>query len=256
MPWFKVDDTLALHPKVIEAGNAAMGLWLRAGSYCAQQLTDGYVSQRALTTLGTRSQAAALVSAGLWDAAPGGWRFHDWDVYQPTREDVQRERAASKERQARWRESRKRNGVSNASRNATSNGVSHTVSHAVTNAAHGDGAPTRPDPTYTPKSPTSPTVTPNPDRPSADADEAFNTFWKHYPRKVGQGAARAAWRTATTEATPTTILAGLKATLPQLQQSDPQFIPHPATWLRDERWTDSPEDDTDPWAHLPRIGPA
>ena len=33
--WFKVDDNLALHPKVLGAGNAAMGMWVRAGSWSA-----------------------------------------------------------------------------------------------------------------------------------------------------------------------------------------------------------------------------
>lgn len=29
MPWFRVDDDFALHPKAIAAGNAALGLWVR-----------------------------------------------------------------------------------------------------------------------------------------------------------------------------------------------------------------------------------
>lgn len=37
MPWFKVDDTLALHGKVVAAGNPAMGLWVRAGHNAYQR---------------------------------------------------------------------------------------------------------------------------------------------------------------------------------------------------------------------------
>jgi len=44
MPWFKVDDTLAFHAKVVAAGNAAMGLWVRAGAHSMQQLTDGFIT--------------------------------------------------------------------------------------------------------------------------------------------------------------------------------------------------------------------
>lgn len=151
MPWFKIDDTLAHHHKVMAAGNPAMGLWVRAGSYCAQQLTDGFVSNEALATLGTRSQAHRLVAAGLWDAAPGGFRFHDWTDYQPTKSDVLAERAAAKERQARWRANRRRNAVTDG----VTNGVTNGSSNAVTNAAPGDAAPTRPDPTR-PSSPLTP----------------------------------------------------------------------------------------------------
>lgn len=89
MPWFKVDDRLAHHPKVMEAGNAAMGLWVRAGSWSAAHLTDGFVPKTLLVTLdGKRAQADALVKAGLWVAEPDGYRFRDWFDYQPSAQDV------------------------------------------------------------------------------------------------------------------------------------------------------------------------
>jgi hypothetical protein len=43
MSWFRVDDTLAAHPKTRRAGLAAMGLWTVAGSWSSQQLTEGFV---------------------------------------------------------------------------------------------------------------------------------------------------------------------------------------------------------------------
>lgn len=66
MPWFKVDDTLAFHHKTIAAGNAAMGLWMRAGAYCSKFGKDGYVPHAVARELGTERQARALVNAGLW----------------------------------------------------------------------------------------------------------------------------------------------------------------------------------------------
>ena len=33
MPWFNVDDGFAFHRKAVRAGNAAIGLWTRAGSW-------------------------------------------------------------------------------------------------------------------------------------------------------------------------------------------------------------------------------
>lgn len=242
MTWFKIDDTLALHPKVIEAGNAAIGLWVRAGSYSAQQLTDGYVSRRALTMLGTRSQAAALVAAGLWDAVPGGWQFHDWTDYQPTRADVERDRAATKERQARWRENRKRNAVTNTSRNA----VTNDVTNGVTNAAPGDGAPTRPDPTLS-----LPTLSHAPDR-HATAEQ---------PPTGGE-------RETTTQTNGHTPARALAATLLNLPPDHPTLdnlpallkanqVRSPGAWLRaaaangDLATLLADHDGSDPWAHLP-----
>lgn len=102
MVWFKIDDGFWSHPKVLELSDAALALWVRAGSYCAQQLTDGHVTRAALRMLGGNHDAAVeLVIAGLWDEAEGGngWVFHDWDDYQPTREQVMEQRAKEALRQ-------------------------------------------------------------------------------------------------------------------------------------------------------------
>lgn len=89
MPWFKVDDQLATHPKVAKAGLAAMGLWVKAGSWSAQHLTDGQIPARALPILGARpAHAEALVEAGLWVPIEGGWQFRDWLDYQPSKVHV------------------------------------------------------------------------------------------------------------------------------------------------------------------------
>lgn len=107
MPWFKVDDTLAMHSKVIEAGNAALGLWVRAGSWSMQTLSDGFVPDAVAFQLGTKPQAERLVTVGLWDRLPTGYAFHEWDARQPSKAQVTAEREATKERQRKSRERRK-----------------------------------------------------------------------------------------------------------------------------------------------------
>jgi hypothetical protein len=95
MPWFKVDDRLAHHPKVMEAGNSAMGLWLRCGSWAAANLTDGFVPMALIGSLGGRRRdAEGLVKAGLWTVEPEGYRFRDWFDYQPSAHDVKLGREA------------------------------------------------------------------------------------------------------------------------------------------------------------------
>lgn len=107
MPWFKVDDTFALHPKAVAAG-ASLVLWVRAGSWSAQQLTDGFVPEHMLTSLGgKRSDARRLVDVGLWEEKDGGYLFHDWLDYQPSRAKVAERREAQAERIRKWRESRR-----------------------------------------------------------------------------------------------------------------------------------------------------
>lgn len=111
MPWFKVDDTLHSHPKPRAAGLAAMGLWSLAGSYCSQYTTEGFVPEWFVQAWpGGRKHANALVRAGLWletDANPPGWQFHDWDHFQMTKEEIERDRELNRERQKRFREKRR-----------------------------------------------------------------------------------------------------------------------------------------------------
>lgn len=110
MPWFKVDDTLAFHGKTVAAGNAAMGLWVRAGSWSMQTLSDGFVPTHIARQLGKPSEAKRLVDTGLWVQKDDGYVFHEWEERQPSRAKVQSEREANADRIRKWREKRKREG--------------------------------------------------------------------------------------------------------------------------------------------------
>jgi hypothetical protein len=61
----------------------------------------------------------------------------------------------------------------------------------------------------------------------------FDEFYKAYPRHIGRGQAERAW--PGDDHLPA-ILVALKWQKPGW--SDPQYIPHPATWLRGKRWLD------------------
>ncbi|MEU8989994.1 mucin-2 [Streptomyces sp. NPDC048558] len=115
--WFKVDDTFYGHPKTLKAGNAAVGLWVKAGAYAAQHLTEGTVPGVVARLYGTAPQARKLVAAGLWhehghacphpkckQPAPGDYYMHDFLIYNPTRAKVEGERTRVAERQQRARE--------------------------------------------------------------------------------------------------------------------------------------------------------
>lgn len=88
MAWFQVDDQLATHRKVCDAGNAAMGLWVRAGAWCMANLTEGFIPTTAARTLGTAGQAARLVAVGLWVRVDGGYQFHEWGTRQLSAEQI------------------------------------------------------------------------------------------------------------------------------------------------------------------------
>jgi hypothetical protein len=69
MPWFKIDDSAHSHPKFLRAGNAALGLWMRCGSYSAQHLLEGAVPKAVAKAFGSPAQIRKLVVAGLWHEA-------------------------------------------------------------------------------------------------------------------------------------------------------------------------------------------
>lgn len=108
MPWFRVDDSFYDHPKVFDAPDCAVALWVRAGTWSARSLTDGYVPAAMLARFTSDPETAAreLVQRGLWSRVKGGYRFHDWGQYQPTRESVENERKAARTRMRRLRQAR------------------------------------------------------------------------------------------------------------------------------------------------------
>lgn len=95
MTWFKVDDSFYDHPKSFDATDAAIALWTRAGCWSARNLTDGFVPTGMLARLSQNPDAAAaeLTARGLWTRARGGYRFHDWLDRNPSRKQVEEQRA-------------------------------------------------------------------------------------------------------------------------------------------------------------------
>ncbi|MBF6133491.1 hypothetical protein IU501_10820 [Nocardia otitidiscaviarum] len=106
MTWFKIDDGFWSHPKVTALSDSAVALWVRAGAYACQHLTDGFIARSALRMLGEPSAVAELLDSGLWTEATGGFQFHDWAEYQETGEAVKRRREQARDRQRKAREAR------------------------------------------------------------------------------------------------------------------------------------------------------
>lgn len=71
-------------------------------------------------------------------------------------------------------------------------------------------------------------------------EDPFDTFWREYPRKVGKGDARKKFAKALTKTSFDNIMAALRRVKASAQwtKDGGQFIPHPATWLNQERWDD------------------
>lgn len=80
-----------------------------------------------------------------------------------------------------------------------------------------------------------------PDLVPVQAVDWFERFWNAYPRRVGQPAARRAFIKAIRKCSLEELADGLERwTAYWTWRNAPQFIPHPSTWLNDERWNNSP----------------
>jgi hypothetical protein len=91
MSWFRCDDQLGDHPKVMALDEKllpAMGLWVLCGVYCSKHLTDGFVPRKVVRMYGGEKLAKDLERAGLFNAAPGGWTMHDYLHWNPSKEQV------------------------------------------------------------------------------------------------------------------------------------------------------------------------
>jgi len=72
-------------------------------------------------------------------------------------------------------------------------------------------------------------------------DTRFNEFWELYPRKAGKKKAREAFaKVVKDEAVFSALMAGLREHIgcAQWTKDGGQYIPHPTTWLNQERWED------------------
>jgi hypothetical protein len=88
----------------------------------------------------------------------------------------------------------------------------------------------------------SPTPTPTAVKKPADKPtDGFDDWWKQYPKKVGKLDAQKAYRAAIKQgATPQALLVGLQRHNAswKTKNTERQYIPHPASWLRKGRWED------------------
>ena len=86
-------------------------------------------------------------------------------------------------------------------------------------------------------------------------DQDFLTFWNIYPRKVAKPSAQKAWTAKQCEQWLGHILSDIERRLKgEWDGADPQFIPHPTTYLNQRRWEDEPDQDAghDPYARQAR----
>jgi len=244
MTWVKLDDGFCDHPKVLAAGPAAGWLYVAGLCYAGRFLTDGFIPsgvERKLTDLPRPGVLVAkLLDVGLWEEVDGGWWIHDFDRFQRTKAQVDGTRKKGAERQAKLRNER-RNGATNA---VTNGGVTRPEAEAERDTEEARA-----------KAPSALVAVPSaPAVPQSEYHPEFEAWWSVYPRKVGKKAAQTAWLKAKRRTSADDLLAAATAHAAAwaANGTDPQFIPHPATWLNEGRYDDPPPAPTGPTTKVDR----
>lgn len=87
MALLKIDSRVFAHPKVMWAGNAAVGLWVRLACWAVSEHPgDWHVPERLARQYGTPAQLRRLVAAGLATSTANGFEV-DAELLAFARED-------------------------------------------------------------------------------------------------------------------------------------------------------------------------
>ncbi len=216
MDWCRLGTSYYLDHAILRAGEAAEVLFLRCLAYSGAQESRGRIDKAVLPLLTpqrTKARMEALVREGLLLDAGEAVQIRSWQVWQERLDSESDRRRKDRERKAREREAKKSEEVSTDSpRTVQPESARIEVEVEEEKEQHPRSA-------------------------DADRDLAFEEFWLVYPRKVGKGQARKAWRTAIKKSSASEIMAGALRYAKQPGREE-QFTAHPTSWLNGERWLD------------------
>ena len=241
-----------------EAGPEAELLYVRGLAFCADVLSDGFISDRQLVRFVgvgldcVRERADALVKAELWerDDSGGGYWVRSWLNWNRSRAEITDHHvrdAARKRKPDPPAEDENppppppKGGLKTSDR--TPNGI-----HAESDQ-HSNGSPNgiRPRARTPLHSNSTPTPAPEQTLPLAKLAEPdplarFPEFWAVYPRRVDRRAAEKQWRAALKRgADPDQVIDAARRYAQAKLDIEARFIKHPATWLNADAFYNQPE---------------
>lgn len=270
--YIRVHDGMPDHPKVIGLSDAAFRLYVSAMCWCSRYLTDGIVPEHAMRTMRgwSAETVAELAEATLIhpaddasqvrshtrssDGSHNGavrWFIHDYTEHQRTAAEVAEFRRAKQNagvtgNHERWHKTRKlpdldcslclAEGLIPDASHMRSDMPSHMRSQTAS------GSDRKRIANASQETETEKDLRKELAQVGTDDDPEFVTFWAAYPRKVGKGQARKAWRSAVIarRVDRKEIITAAERFAAHCRQrgTEAQYIPHPATWLNGERYHD------------------
>lgn len=264
--YIRLHDGMPDHPKVVDLSHGAFRLYVESMCWSSRHLTDGVVPLAAMRKMYGWSAGALreLKDAALFEnGTPKVVSIHDYTEHQRTAAAVAAAKAAKRQAAAaanhrQWHEARGLTDpscsfctVDEPSQDPSFTGrmSEHSPVSEPSHEPSDEPSLNLPEETEKDKDLKSKPLVSAADRPpesGSDQDPEFVAFWSAYPRKVGKGKARKAWRTAlaSKKASVEHIIAesGEYAAECRRKRTEKDFIAHPATWLNGERYNDRAEE--------------
>ncbi|MEV0759612.1 hypothetical protein [Nocardia sp. NPDC050435] len=225
------------HPKFSEWTDSARFKLIRLWMYCARHRTDGFVPAAILRQICRADVLEKLrkLDGVDWLEDGSGIRFVDYTEHQRSRAQIAEKRGKASSAGVRSGQSRRQRRQDTT----TAPGADQSVCHRTEEEEEvKDLRPTDSD-LFPEKHSRTESDAPKP----PDLNIWFDLWWAWYPRKVGKPAAFKSFKSALKNVDFEELHDRTKAFAldPNLPSGDErQFIPHPATWLNQERWRDLP----------------
>lgn len=249
-----------------EAGPEAELLYVRGLAFCAEVLSDGYISDRQLIRFvgsgldDVMGRAKALAAAGLWERSDGGYIVRSWLEWNRSRAEITRyqEKDAARKRPAgddsepdptppeRPRGTPKPSPAESAT-------DSKRIPRGIQAESATASAPTPVGVRNTLQAPDLDRSKTDPDRereqtlPLAvlaahDKLDRFPEFWATYPRKIAKRAAVKAWQSAMKRGDdPDLIISVARRYSAEKSHTEMRHVAHASSWLNGRRYNDPAE---------------
>jgi hypothetical protein len=106
--WAKFDDTTDENPKIAPLSDRAFRAYFEGIFYCNRNQTDGILDDRTARKIAGTSKALKELQefrrskpekepSQCWEPIEGGFRIHDYLIYQPSHKQIQGEKAKKNE---------------------------------------------------------------------------------------------------------------------------------------------------------------
>ena len=231
----RFDLDYADHPKIVALSDSAFRAHVEMILYARKYMTDGYIPKRVANRLGFESLSELLNNdpehPSLVETDDGqAYYLHGYGDMNETKAEIE-------QRTARNRANGARGGRPKGSKKTRS--VSQSVSDSAPQSRTQNLTQKKAETETETETDIYPYKSPTGDGKRGGYTEAFERFWKVYPKSADKRTAFNAWKRAVKRADPETIMAGAERYRDDPNR-DPAYTKNGSTWLNADAWLNDP----------------